>query len=248
MIVLEKVTKKFGSLVALRDLSCRFQEGQTHVLLGSSGCGKSTILRLVLGLEEPDQGRVLVESRRVEATTRGELAAKIGYVVQEGGLYPHLTVTRNLALAAQARGWSERRIADRVDRLIRRVGLGDEVLDKYPNQLSGGQRQRVSLTRALMLDPPILLLDEPLGSLDPLVRDDLQRQLREIFRALGKTVLLVTHDIREAAVLGQTVTLMTEGRIVQHGSFQDLALRPATPFVTSFLRAQNLPDHIEEML
>ena len=248
MIVFENVTKRFDSMVAIDDLSCHFERGRTHVLLGSSGCGKSTILRLILGLVAPDAGSVAVDGRTMGAETRADLVARMGYVVQEGGLFPHLTVHRNVALAAEARGWSQERISGRVRHLVEMVGFDDRIVLKYPNQLSGGQRQRVCLMRSLMLDPPILLLDEPLGSLDPLVRDGLQRQLREIFRELQKTVVLVTHDIREAAILGQTITLMTEGQIVQHGTFLDLSQRPASEFVSTFLQAQKPPPNMKGYL
>ncbi len=248
MILLKRVTKRFGSVVAVDDLSCHFKQGRTHILLGSSGCGKSTILRLVLGLEAPDEGSVQVDGRVMSPETRTELVAQMGYVVQQGGLYPHLTVRRNVSLAAECRGWSGGRISQRLRDLVKLVGFDDRIMRKYPNQLSGGQRQRVGLMRSLMLDPPILLLDEPLGSLDPLVRDTLQRQLREIFRELKKTVVLVTHDIREAAILGETITLMTEGRMVQHGTFLDLATRPSSGFVTAFLEAQKPPADMQRYL
>lgn len=246
MISFERVTKRYGSTMAVDDFSCRFETGQTHVLLGSSGCGKTTLLRLALGMVSPDAGEVLVDGRQLTPQSRPALIGQMGYVVQEGGLFPHLSVRQNVALAAEARAWPRERIADRIANLVGLVGFDDKIMTRFPIELSGGQRQRVSLMRSLMLDPPILLLDEPLGSLDPLVRDDLQQQLKEIFKALGKTVLLVTHDIREAAILGETITLMTEGRLVQHGKFGDLTTRPATPFVTTFLRAQELPSHLQE--
>ena len=238
MIQLENVTKSFGATVAVDQVSTVFEGGRTHVLLGSSGCGKSTLLRLILGLISPDSGVVRVDGQVMGPSTQRVLLEKMGYVVQEGGLYPHLTASRNVSLAAEARGWSEERIRGRIDALATLVGFDGDILRLFPTELSGGQRQRVSLMRSLMLDPPILLLDEPLGSLDPLVRADLQLQLRDIFSPLGKTVVLVTHDIREAAIFGHTITLMTEGRIVQRGSFADLAAKPASPFVTAFLNAQ----------
>ncbi len=241
MIQLENVTKTFGETVAIDNLSTRFERGLTHVLLGSSGCGKSTILRLILGLLTPDSGAILVDGQPMEPSTRPTLLAKTGYVVQEGGLYPHLTARRNVTLAAETQGWSEDEIGARVDELTRLVGLDDGMLRLHPDELSGGQRQRVSLMRALMLDPPVLLLDEPLGSLDPLVRSDLQEHLKEIFTPMGKTVLLVTHDIGEAAVFGHAITLMTAGRIVQQGTFADLTTQPASDFVTAFLNAQRPP-------
>lgn len=245
-ISFERVTKCYDAIVAVDDVSCEFAGGKTHVLLGSSGCGKTTLLRLILGLIAPDKGWVRIDDRAMSSLSRDELVAEMGYLVQEGGLFPHLTAGQNVSLAAEAQGWSIERIGSRVEELVSLVGFDDSIMPKYPVELSGGQRQRVSLMRALMLDPPILLLDEPLGSLDPLVRDDLQQQLKEIFIKLQKTVMVVTHDIREAAILGETVTLMTEGRIVQHGSFHDLATQPATDFVTAFLKAQDLPAHLRE--
>jgi len=248
MIQLEGVTKRFGNVVAIDGVSTLFENGLTHVLLGSSGSGKSTILRLILGLISPDSGSVRVDGELVEARTRRALLGKMGYVVQEGGLYPHLTARRNVTLAAEARKWDEGRIDARVQELATLVGFDDAILRLHPDEISGGQRQRVSLMRALMLDPPFLLLDEPLGSLDPLVRADLQQQLKEIFTPMGKTVVIVTHDIGEAAVFGHTVTLMTEGRIVQQGTFADLSRRPASAFVTAFLNAQKPPPDMREFL
>jgi osmoprotectant transport system ATP-binding protein len=248
MIRLQEVTKTFGDNVAVDRLSAEFEEGRTHVLLGSSGCGKSTLLRLILGLIAPTSGVVRIDGREMEDASRDDLLEKMGYVVQEGGLFPHLTAHGNVSLAAESRGWDGDRIAERINQLNRLVGFDEAILRLYPGELSGGQRQRVSLMRALMLDPEILLLDEPLGSLDPIVRADLQQQLREVFAALGKTVVLVTHDIREAAVFGHTITLMTEGRIVQQGSFADLATRPASSFVTTFLNAQKPTAEMEGLL
>ena len=240
MIALRAVTKRFGAAVALDGVSIEVPAGSTHVLLGSSGCGKSTVLRLVLGLTAPDHGEVLVDGTRVDASTREALVRRMGYVVQDGGLYPHLTAAGNAALAAAAAGWARARIDARLDALAAMTGLDRASLDRYPRELSGGQRQRVGLVRALMLDPPILLLDEPLGALDPIVRAELQTHLAGLFAALGKTVVLVTHDIREAALLGRSITLLQAGRVVQQGAFADLAERPAAPFVTEFLGAQGV--------
>jgi osmoprotectant transport system ATP-binding protein len=181
-----------------------------------------------------------VNGTPVEPATRDGLLAGMGYVVQDGGLYPHLTAFANAALAAEAQRWARARIEARVAELAELAGLDADVLRRYPRELSGGQRQRVGLMRALMLDPPVLLLDEPLGALDPIVRAELQEQLGRLFARLGKTVVLVTHDLREAARLGHTITLLTAGRVVQHGTFADLAERPAAPFVTQFLTAQGV--------
>jgi osmoprotectant transport system ATP-binding protein len=218
--------------------------GTTHALLGSSGSGKSTLLRVILGLVAVDSGEVRVEGRPVTPASRQHLVGRVGYVVQEGGLYPHLTAHDNVRLPADAVGWPRERTDGRVRDLAELVGFDPTVLLRYPGQLSGGQRQRVGLMRALVLDPPVLLLDEPLGALDPIVRADLQSELREIFATLGKTVLLVTHDVREAVLLGSTISLLRQGRIVQHGTFADLAQRPVEPFVTEFLGAQAPPPEL----
>jgi osmoprotectant transport system ATP-binding protein len=240
VIALREVTKRFGAAVALDAVSLDVRPGATHVLLGSSGSGKSTVLRLILGLAAPDAGVVSVDGTPVGAATRDGLVARMGYVVQDGGLYPHLTCSDNVALAAEAHRWPRPRIAARMAALAEMAGLDAGMLRRYPRELSGGQRQRVGLMRALMLDPPILLLDEPLGALDPIVRAELQDQLGRLFAGLAKTVVLVTHDVREAARLGHTITLLTGGRVVQQGTFADLAERPASPFVTQFLTAQTL--------
>jgi osmoprotectant transport system ATP-binding protein len=241
MIALRAVTKRFGSRLALDGVSIDVRAGAVHVLLGSSGSGKSTVLRLILGLVEPDVGTVLVDGTRVDQSTRTALVRRMGYVVQDGGLYPHLTAYQNVALPADVHGWQPARTRARAAELGAMVGLDEDSLRLYPRELSGGQRQRVGLMRALVLDPPVLLLDEPLGSLDPIVRAELQSQLDRLFAALGKTVVMVTHDIREAALLSSTITLMTAGRVVQQGAFADLVERPASPFVTQFLTAQTLP-------
>jgi len=237
VIVLRHVTKRFGSHVALDDISLTVEPGRTHVLLGSSGSGKSTILKLVLGLLRPDSGEVHVDGNAPRST----LMLQIGYVVQGGALYPHLTAARNVTLPARAAGWSMERQTSRLEALAALVELEPELMRRYPHELSGGQAQRVSLMRALMLDPPILLLDEPLGALDPIIRASLQHQLVRIFAELSKTVVLVTHDVREAFVFGSAITLLSEGRVVQQGTLADLAQRPAHPFVSEFLSAQAPP-------
>jgi osmoprotectant transport system ATP-binding protein len=171
---------------------------------------------------------------------------RMGYVIQEGGLFPHLTAGQNVTLMARHLGWKPDLIDDRVDELTALTHFPATGLDRYPVQLSGGQRQRVSLMRALMLDPEILLLDEPLGALDPMIRAELQGELREIFRTLGKTVVLVTHDMGEAAYLGDTIVLLRGGRIVQSGTLPDLVHAPADDFVHRFLSAQRGPRELLE--
>jgi osmoprotectant transport system ATP-binding protein len=237
MIALRHVCKRFAGRVALDDVSLTVESGTTHVLLGSTGSGKSTILKIILGLLRPDSGDARVEP-----------VARIGYVVQEGALFPHLTIARNATLPARAAGWSDEQQAARLAELAALVGLETPLLDLYPHQLSGGQRQRAGVARALILDPPVLLLDEPLGSLDPIARAELQEHLVAIIAELRKTVVVVTHDVREAFVFGATITLLSRGRVVQQGTFADLARRPAEPFVAEFLRAQAPPPAMTQYL
>lgn len=240
MVELEDVTKRFGSTTAVDRLSLRADPGRTTVLIGPSGCGKSTVLRLVMGLICPDEGRIAIDGREVGPANVHTMRRRIGYVIQEGGLFPHMTARKNVTLMARQLGWSETERAERVRDLADLTGLSEDRLEAFPRQLSGGQRQRVSLMRALMLDPNLLLLDEPLGALDPLIRSDLQSDLRAIFERLDKTVLLVTHDMHEAAYFGHAIALLREGRLVQVGPPKDLLERPSSPFVERFIRAQRI--------
>ncbi|MGD8331018.1 MAG: ATP-binding cassette domain-containing protein [Acidobacteriota bacterium] len=238
MLELRGVSKAFGSTVAVQRLDLVVDRGRTTALIGPSGCGKSTLVRLMIGLLSPDRGEVIFDDQPL---TPGNVVAarrRMGYVIQDGGLFPHLTARRNVTLMARHLGWPAERIGQRVDELTALTHFPAEGLERYPVQLSGGQRQRVSLMRALMLDPEILLLDEPLGALDPMIRADLQQELRDIFRALGKTVVLVTHDMEEAGFLGDTIVLLRAGRIVQQGILADLVESPADDFVGRFLNAQ----------
>jgi osmoprotectant transport system ATP-binding protein len=238
MIRLEDVSKSFDGRPALRSFSLDIQDGKTTVLLGPSGCGKSTLIRIVAGLVRPDTGVISIDGERLSEQNVLDLRRRIGYVIQEGGLFPHLTARQNVGIMAKHLGWDRCRIDAAVGRLCRLAKFPPDSLDRFPRQLSGGQNQRVGLMRALMLDPGILLLDEPLGSLDPLIRFDLQRDLRGLFRTLGKTVILVTHDVGEAAFLGELIVVIREGGIVQQGTIRDLVERPADSFVSQFMRAQ----------
>lgn len=240
MLELRGLTKRFGDLTALGGIDLTVEAGTCVALIGSSGCGKSTLLRMAIGLERPDAGQVVLQGAPLptESHAIANWRRRMGYVIQEGGLFPHLDGRGNVALQARYFGWAEDCIAARIDSLRQLVHLPADCLERYPRQLSGGQRQRLSLMRALMLDPDVLLLDEPLGALDPMIRSELQRDLRQIFRRLGKTVLLVTHDVAEARYLGDRLVLMAEGQILQQGTYGDLYSSPATPFVRDFLAAQ----------
>jgi osmoprotectant transport system ATP-binding protein len=207
-------------------------------LIGPSGCGKSTLLRLVLGLLLPDEGTITVAGQPVTPATCRAVRLRAGYVLQDGGLFPHLSAEGNVTLMARYLGWEPARARSRVDELAALVGLAPEMLARFPAQLSGGQRQRVGIMRALLLDPDVLLMDEPLGALDPMLRARVQKDLRALFARLAKSVLLVTHDMAEAAYLGDIIAIMKDGRVLQTGSFRDLVERPLDPFVTDFIAAQ----------
>jgi osmoprotectant transport system ATP-binding protein len=241
VIKLESVSKSFGSIAALHLVDVTVPRGMTFALLGPSGCGKSTLVRIIAGLARPDSGGVIIDGERLTPANILRLRRRMGYVIQQGGLFPHLTARQNVALMARYLGWLKPAIDARIAELAALTKFPIDGLDRFPAQLSGGQNQRVSLMRALMLDPDILLLDEPLGALDPLIRAELQRDLKEIFRTLRKAVFLVTHDLGEGAYLGDVIAIMRNGRIVQQGTIRDLLDRPADPFVTQFIRAQRGP-------
>jgi osmoprotectant transport system ATP-binding protein len=238
MLELLGVSKSFGAHRAVASTDLKFEEASTTVLIGPSGCGKSTLLRLMIGLLRPDAGTILFDGEPLDGTNLTAARRRMGYVIQEGGLFPHLTARRNVTLMASFLGWDRDAVEARMDELSALTHFPTGRLDRYPAELSGGQRQRVGLMRALMLDPEILLLDEPLGALDPMIRAELQEELREIFRTLGKTVVLVTHDMGEAGHLGDTLVLMRKGSVVQRGSLRDLVELPGDEFVRRFVNAQ----------
>ncbi len=239
-IEIQDLLKTYGNVAAVDVDRLIVEPRLTLALIGPSGCGKSTLLRLIVGLIAPDRGRITIGAIPMERANQRALQLRMGYVIQEGGLFPHLTARENLSLVPRDLGWTAARTAARIDDLIELTRIPRELLDRYPLQLSGGQRQRVALMRALMLDPEVLLLDEPLTALDPMIRSDLQRELKQVFAQLRKTVLFVTHDMAEAAYVSNEMAIMRAGRILQRGSFQDLVRNPATPFVTEFIRAQRL--------
>ncbi len=238
MINLINISKNYGENQAVGSINLTIESGETTVLIGPSGCGKSTILRAIIGLISPDAGEINIDGDKLNTTNVTSLRRKMGYVIQEGGLFPNLSALENVSLMASYLGWDKERIDKRIDQLCNLTKYPIDALSRYPIQISGGQRQRLSLMRALMLDPDILLLDEPLGALDPLIRSELQEDLKEIFSTLGKTVVMVTHDIGEAAFFGDKIILIKDGQIVQEGTIYDLAKTPAHPFVTKFINAQ----------
>ena len=244
MLRLVGVSKSYGGVPVLHRTDLELPAGRTTVLIGPSGCGKSTLVRLMAGLIRPDAGVVTFDGLEMTPAASVKLRQRIGFVVQDGGLFPHLTARGNVTLLARHLGWKAGRIRERLDELMELTHFPPERLDHYPVQMSGGQRQRVSLMRALMLDPPVLLLDEPLGALDPVIRSDLQTDLRRVFQALSKTVVLVTHDLGEAGFLGDLLVLMQSGKILQQDTFRNLIERPADAFVTRFINAQRRPQEL----
>ncbi len=238
LVQLVAVTKRYAEAPALHPTNLSIERGKTTVLIGPSGCGKSTLLRVIIRLIAPDSGTIDFDGSQITPASVEMLRRRIGYVIQEGGLFPHLTARANILLMARHLGKSDEEMRARLLELCKLTRFPGNLLSRYPLELSGGQRQRVSLMRALMLSPELLLLDEPLGALDPLVRASLQKDLKEIFARLRQTALLVTHDLAEAAYFGNEIVLMNEGRVVQQGSITDLRERPANPFVSEFINAQ----------
>jgi osmoprotectant transport system ATP-binding protein len=241
VIRLEQATRTFTRpsgepVYALRGLDLTIRKGETLALLGPSGCGKTTTLRLINRLIEPTAGRVLVGGEDTAGLDPVRLRRRMGYVVQSGGLFPHLSVARNIGLLCEIEGWRRSDIAGRVNELLELVHLPpDEFRDRHPGELSGGQRQRVGVARALALDPEILLMDEPFGALDPITRTELQREFLDLERLVAKTVVLVSHDLDEAFLLGDRVALLYDGELVQLGTPDELRDAPATPWVERFL-------------
>lgn len=239
MLRLEGVVKRAGSFV-LGPVNLDLGATSSVSLVGPSGAGKSTILRILVGLTTPDEGKALVAGESMTSASAQRLRRRIGYVIQDGGLFPHLPARENVAIMARHVGWRSGRVARRVEELGAMLRLDTRVLDTYPRHLSGGERQRVALMRALFLDPDVLLLDEPLGALDVLVRAQLQQEVRAIIRDRHKTALLVTHDLREAALLTDRIAVLRDGRIVAQGAVGSLLNDASDPFVAQFVNAQRV--------
>src|SRR5438309_8761042 len=243
LIKLEGVSKGFaGGSNAVLDLSLDIPDGQTCVLIGPSGCGKTTTLRMINRLIEPDSGRIIIDGEDTSGADPVQLRLKMGYAIQQTGLFPHMTVGQNVATVPRLWDWDRARVKSRVDELLELVGLDPhEYRDRYPHQLSGGQRQRVGFARALGADPPILLLDEPFGAVDRITRERLQREFINIQRSMRKTVVFVTHDIDEAVMVGDRICLFKmQAQVAQYDTPEAILTRPASEYVAEFLGRERL--------
>lgn len=242
-IEFDRASFRLSGRLLLQDLVLSVRDGETLVLLGRSGSGKTTTLKLINRLLLPTSGNVRVKGRQTAEWDPIELRRNIGYVIQDGGLFPHFTVERNIALVPRIENWPSARVEARVRELLSTVGLNQDLLARYPNQLSGGQRQRVGVARALAADPPILILDEAFGALDPITRSEMQKEFRALQKRMRKAVIFVTHDLREALLLADRIALMEEGRVVVDlpvSAFQ----QSADPLVQAYMEAfSGLPEH-----
>jgi osmoprotectant transport system ATP-binding protein len=237
-IFFQGVSKSYGKDAALHDVTIALMDGVTTAVVGPSGSGKSTLLQLINGLVRPSSGTVQVFGKPIDYDRLPQLRRQIGYAVQGTGLFPHLTVEWNITLLARLAGWNPSRIRTRAQELMERVGLPWTFATRYPHELSGGQQQRVGLCRAMMLQPPLFLLDEPFGALDPVTRNDIQQEFLRLQQSEPRTMVLVTHDLHEALRLAQRLIVLERGRIAQQGPGEEIVGAPADEFVRSFFQTQ----------
>jgi osmoprotectant transport system ATP-binding protein len=240
MISVERVTKIFGNKKAVDNISFEVKDGENVVLLGTSGCGKTTTLRMINRLTEATSGNIFVAGKNIKDVSPEELRRNIGYVLQHNGLFPHYTIAENIAIVPELLKWPKQKIKNRTSELLEQLHLPQDYLSLYPQELSGGQQQRVGLARALAADPPVLLMDEPFGALDAVTRASITNEFSELEVLKNKTVVLVTHDIREAFQLGDKILLMDKGKIIQEGTPASLLLNPADNFVSDFFEDQRM--------
>ena len=248
MITLQNVVKLFGATPAVNDISFEVNEHENVVLLGTSGCGKTTTLRMINRLTEATSGTIHINGENIKRIAPEELRRNIGYVLQNTGLFPHYTIAENIAIVPQLLKWPEKKIATRTYELVEQLHLSPKVLPLYPRQLSGGQQQRVGLARALAGDPPVLLMDEPFGALDAITRDNITKEFSSLEVLKNKTIVLVTHDIREAFELGDKILLMDKGKIVQAGKSTSLLFHPGNKFVNDFFSVQRMQLELNAVL
>ncbi|MEH6307150.1 ATP-binding cassette domain-containing protein [Olivibacter sp. CPCC 100613] len=240
MIKIAGLSKSFGDLKAVNGLSLEIEEEENLILLGPSGCGKTTTLKMINRLIQPDGGKILIHGKDVLHQSAVNLRRNIGYVLQNNGLFPHYSVAQNIAIVPHLLKWDKKRIASRIDELLEKLHLPLAYRNRYPHELSGGQQQRVGLARALAAHPPILLMDEPFGALDNVTRAKIQEEFMALDELKRKTIIMVTHDIQEAFILGDQICLMDKGTIVQIGQPRDLLFKPSNSLVVNFLQEHRL--------
>lgn len=237
-IALENISKSYGDATALQDIDLTFTDLVTTAIVGPSGSGKSTLLQLINGLVRPDQGQVSVFGKPIDYQHLPELRLRAGYAVQGTGLFPHMTVEANISLLARLAKWDAERIKARTEELMKLVNLPLAYAPRYPHELSGGEQQRVGLCRAMILNPEIFLLDEPFGALDPITRNEIQQEFLHLQRSEARTIILVTHDLREALKLAQRLVVLDRGCVAQHGTGAEILNNPASAFIRNFFRSQ----------
>ena len=248
MIQLKQVSKQYKNVIAVDDISFKVGEGETVVLLGTSGCGKTTTLRMINRLAELTSGKIFVNGQNIQEQPVEKMRREIGYVLQHHGLFPHYTVAENIAIVPNLLKWNKNKIKNRTSELLEKLQLSETLAGLYPVQLSGGQQQRVGLARALAANPPVLLMDEPLGALDPVTRTRIRKEFRELDELKRKTILMVTHDVQEAFELGDRICLMDKGKIVQIGKATDLLFNPLNDFVSSFIKEHHFQLELQSIL
>lgn len=248
MIKAENLIRKFGNSIAVNDISFEVKEGENLILLGTSGCGKTTTLRMINRLIAPDSGTIFLDGVDISTRQPEELRRGIGYVLQNHGLFPHYTVAENIAIVPGLLKWKNGDIRKRADELFQKLNLDPALADKYPAALSGGQQQRVGLARSLMVNPPVLLMDEPFGALDNLTRISIRKEFKALDELVKKTVVMVTHDVQEAFEMGDRICLMDKGEIKQIGTPEDLLFHPVNDFVADFFREQRLQLELKSVL
>ncbi|MDB5015921.1 MAG: ATP-binding cassette protein [Mucilaginibacter sp.] len=240
MIKVEHLSKHFGKIKAVDGISFQVQEHENLILLGTSGCGKTTTLKMINRLIEPSAGKIAIDGKNIFDQSPEVLRRGIGYVLQNNGLFPHYTVAENISVVPQLLKWDKKRTEKRVEELLEKLHLSKDCLHVYPNELSGGQQQRVGLARALVADPPVLLMDEPFGALDNVTRAKIHVEFKALDELKRKTIIMVTHDVQEAFELGDRICLMDKGKIVQCGTPSELLFNPHNNFVKGFLAHQRL--------
>jgi len=248
MISVENISKSFNGVPAVKNISFEVKENETLVLLGTSGCGKTTTLRIINRLTEPDSGNIIINGTNVLSQQTDELRRGIGYVLQNHGLFPHYTTSENISIVPKLLHWDIEKIKQRTDELLKKLQLSESTWNAFPSELSGGQQQRVGLARALAANPPILLMDEPFGALDPITKADIHKEFKELDELKKKTIVLVTHDVQEAFELGDRICLMDKGEIMQIGTPFELLFTPANDYIKSFFDKHRLQLEFKSIL